>query len=275
MTPFQKIIKYGAIAFGIYLCFIIISAVIFGLTATLGIIIGIENSNNDNIIQFSETYDNVRNLDIDISVSKLYIKGGESFKVEASNVSNKFYAKINDDTLQIREEKTNIQGVNKNNMVPEIIIYIPENTILDKVQIDVGINDINIEYINSNNIQLKLGVGKCEIIKMIAKKANIQGGAGTINIVDSEIGDLKLDSGVGNCRINTQIMDKSDIKAGIGKLEVILYGNEDDYTIDAKTGLGGFTINNIVLTNEQKIGHGDKYIKIKSGIGKTEVKFKD
>lgn len=273
MTPFQKVIKYGAIAFGIYLSFIIISSIIFGLTVTFGIVIGVEDSNNENIVQFSEVYNNVQNLDIDISVSKLYIKNGENFKVEANNVSNKFSSKLNGNTLEIKENKTNIRWFNKNNIIPEIIIYIPENDILNTVQMDVGINDANIEYIKSSNIRLKLGVGKCNIEKIIAKEVNIQGGTGSINIINSEIGDLKLDSGIGNCNINAQIINKADIEAGIGKLEIVLDGNKENYTIDAKTGLGVFTVDNIKLSNEQKIGNGNKYIKIKSGIGKTDVRF--
>ena len=41
MTPLQKGIKYGAIAFGFYLVFVILSAIIYGITAIFGISIGI------------------------------------------------------------------------------------------------------------------------------------------------------------------------------------------------------------------------------------------
>ena len=37
MTSLQKIIKYGAIAFGFYLVFVILSAIIFSITAVFGI----------------------------------------------------------------------------------------------------------------------------------------------------------------------------------------------------------------------------------------------
>ena len=49
MTPFQKVIKYGAIAFAIYLCIMIISMIIFGITCIFGISVGVvifENNNN-------------------------------------------------------------------------------------------------------------------------------------------------------------------------------------------------------------------------------------
>jgi len=44
MTSLQKVIKYGAMAFGFYLVFVIISAIVFGITTIFGISFGINSS---------------------------------------------------------------------------------------------------------------------------------------------------------------------------------------------------------------------------------------
>ena len=48
MTPLQKIIKYGAIAFGTYLSVVIIGCIIFAITAIFGITVGIEHWQQSN-----------------------------------------------------------------------------------------------------------------------------------------------------------------------------------------------------------------------------------
>ena len=65
MTPLQKVIKYGAIAFGFYLVFVILSAIIFGITAIFGISVGINTyksytSQEETIISyFEDTFEGI------------------------------------------------------------------------------------------------------------------------------------------------------------------------------------------------------------------------
>ena len=66
MTTLQKIIKYGAIAFGTCLSFIIISSIIVVFTTIFGITIGIEQwqSNTTQEIgmqNITQEYENVEN----------------------------------------------------------------------------------------------------------------------------------------------------------------------------------------------------------------------
>ena len=164
MTPFQKVIKYGAIAFGIYLCFIILSAILSVITAIFGISTGMElyktyTSEETKILSsIEEVYEDVKKIDINLDVSRLTIKEGEAFKLEVINPTDKFSNKIEDDILKIEDERS--KWFNTNEKIPEIIIYIPQNTILEKVDIKAGVNEINIEKLNASNIEIENGVGK-------------------------------------------------------------------------------------------------------------------
>ena len=74
MTSFQKIIKYGAIAFAIYLVIIIVVAIVATLTTIFGVTIGIENYRNNRepsqIInnEWTEDYSNIKNLEIELNL---------------------------------------------------------------------------------------------------------------------------------------------------------------------------------------------------------------
>lgn len=171
MTPFQKVIKYGAIAFGIYLCIIILSAIIITFTAIFGITMGIEfiqnnfsasESSQNTINEASYEYSEVKKLNIDLNICKLDIKSGDTLKVETLNVSDEFYCNQNGKELKIKDDKiANMNLFNNENITPQVIIYIPEDLKFDEVDIETDINEVNIDKINSDKIDIKTGAGKC------------------------------------------------------------------------------------------------------------------
>lgn len=281
MTSFQKIIKYGAIAFAIYLVIIIVGAIVATLTTIFGVTIGIENYRNNRepsqIInnEWTEDYSNIKNLEIELSVCKLQIKKGDKLKVETYDVSNQFECKANGNTLKIKDKKFNISWFESQNYVPKVIIYIPENITFDKINIETGVNDSNIEYLNSDKLDLQIGVGKCEIQNISAKSAKIECGAGETIIKDSTIDTLKLESGIGKLVMTGKIEDSGDIDSGVGKLELNLKGNESKYKIKAETGLGNFTVNGNKVRDDETIGNGNVAVKVNAGVGETTINIKE
>ena len=95
-----------------------------------------------------------------------------------------------------------------------------------------------------------------------------------MKIENSVLNNLELDCGVGEFEMTAKLIGNTDIDCGVGRLEVNLIGNEDDYKISAKKGLGSFTINSKQIQNDTKYGNGENYIKIDGGIGSIRVNFK-
>lgn len=280
MTTIQKIIKYGAIAFGIYLSLMIIGGIIFVITTIFGIGIGMErfeNGNNDTVMltKWEQEYANITNMEIDISVCKLNIKKGETLKVEASDVSDQFKCEAKGNKLEIKDKKLkgNFWGIN--NTTPELTIYIPESLSLEEAKIETGVNDTNIEWLKADKVKLEIGVGKCRIGELLAKKASIKAGAGETNIDQAQIEDLQLEGGVGKLVLTSKILEKADIHCGVGKVELNLIGLPSDYKVRAQTGLGALKVNNQKVADNQVIGNGDSIIEVEAGIGETEIDFKE
>lgn len=280
MTSFQKIIKYGAIAFAIYLCFLIISMIIFGITALFGITTGLEmfQSSKDNvsmITKWEQEYTNITTMDINLSVCKLEIKKGNTLKVDVSNVSEQFKCEAEGNKLKIEDEKLHRNIFNIIDYKPEVTIYIPETMEFEEITIRTGVNETDIEYLKADRIKLEMGVGKYQVNSLSAKYAKIEAGAGEANINHANIEELKLNSGVGKLILTSRITKKADIASGVGKMELNLIGLPTDYKIKAETGLGNFVVNGQKIKNNQTLGNGEATIKIDGGVGETVVSFQE
>ena len=142
MTAFQKVIKYLAIAFAIYLIIMIVG-VVFSVFA---VIIGLEkwsNSSNQEIIEHNTVeYSDVKNMDIKLGICKLDIKEGEQLKVETSEVTDKFKCEVKNGTLKIEDNKMNTNIFK--NKVPQVTIYIPKDYEFNEIDLELGINNSNI-----------------------------------------------------------------------------------------------------------------------------------
>lgn len=206
----------------------------------IGITTGIEmleeNSNSEIVTAWEQEYTNISEMDIDLSLCKLDIRKGDTLKVNVSDVSDRFKCEANGNKLKIEDKRLNRNFLNMHNITPTVIIYVPENIQFDKVSIDTGVNDTNIEYLKTDKLDVDMGVGKVILTSEVLKNA--------------------------------------DIECGVGKLELNLIGKQEDYRINAEAGLGNFEIAGQKVSNHQTFGNGNALIKIEAGIGEVIVNFK-
>ena len=158
MTTAQKIIKYLAIAFAIFLIVSIISLILFGVYALSGVLGLKDNSkidvssnmqtvdigNKENIVNLTD----ITSLDIEVKYTNLIIKNGDTFYYETNN-DNIIY-KENHNTIKIEEKGKWLFSDTESNL----IIYIPENFDLNKINIEAGAGKVEIENLNADNLDL-------------------------------------------------------------------------------------------------------------------------
>ena len=100
MKQAQKIIKYVAIAFGLYLAINIIGWIVFGFSMLLGIDMAknIFTGTGTELIQYGEVISqDVEELDIEIAFADFEIKTGEKLKVEGQ-IHKDFKIKVENKT---------------------------------------------------------------------------------------------------------------------------------------------------------------------------------
>jgi len=285
MSEGQRVIKYISIAFAIFLAVNIITGIIYAVLAGFSIFgffsdfvsegSGAISINSNNRYTFSETYENVENLTIECSVSRLVIKEGTELKVEAKNVDSNFSSKISGSTLKVREENRFL-WFNSGDITSEIIVYIPSNMNFGTVKISTGAGEVLISDIIMDRLKLDLGAGNVEISNIVVDEdTNINGGVGRVAIKDSVLTRLDLNAGVGNIEVSAEILGNTDINAGVGKLELNILGNKDEYRIKAKKGIGTFTIEGTSVSDNTTYGDGDNKINIDAGLGEVRVQFEN
>ncbi len=273
MNTTQKIIKYLALAFAIFLIVTIFSGILTGIYI-MSNILGLKKEGTETIREIStlelEEINDYAYLDIDIKYSNLKIKIGEKFEVQTSN--NNIEVNQKDNKLKILEKQNNWFWGNSNE--EELIVYIPENIEFEKANIQTGAGIVNIEEIKTKKIKLNLGAGETIINNIISDNVDINGGVGKFTIENGIMHDLDFDLGVGETTINAKITGNNKIDTGIGRLKLNIDGNIEDYKLKVEKGIGNIKLNGKQVSNNTTIGDGENVIDIDGGIGEIVINFK-
>lgn len=244
MSEAQKIIKYLAIAFAIFLIVTIFSGIAGGIYGLFTLGDGfISNQNIEEKCKNTEEYC----LQINLAASNLTIKTGESLKVDTKN--DKIETTIDGNKLIITEKGRHLFDSYDDR---DVILYLPESSIYDQMYISGGAGSIKIETLKTKNLEMSLGVGGSEIAVLEAEKANISTGIGDTRIDSLEVKDAK-------------------ISAGIGKTTVGLKSKAEDYSIEVSKGIGSITLNGSSVSDDDTIGSGARKLDISGGIGSIEI----
>ncbi len=282
MKPFQKVIKYGAMAFAIYLAVMIISIIVFVITAIFGIGAGIgavsnnisNSTDSSEVLTYTQGYNDIESLDIDLSRSRLEIKTGDSFKIEFVNVSKKLSTRLDNSGKELKIEDETLKLFENRNSDSKVIVYIPSDYELKSVKLDlVGVSGAYIEGLKTEKLEVGIGAGRYEINNVQAKSCEVDSGAGETYINNSTFDNFEFNGGVGKATINCKVNAKGNIESGVGKLEVNLIGSKDDYKLRAETGIGSLTIDGNKARDGEVIGNGNIDINVEAGIGETSINF--
>lgn len=275
MTTAQKIIKYFAIAFAIFLIVTIISTILSGgyaLLRAFGLIHTDKNAITEDLKVISSEVKELSTLKVELAFTNLEIKTGDNFKVETNN--SKITFTDNNGSVKIKEEKYNWSQNHDN--ASELIIYLPENMItLDETKIATGAGNINIEKLNTQGLYLELGAGDVHIENIMAtQEAKIDGGLGKTELKSCEINNLKANLGMGEFVFSGKLTGKNEVDSGVGTINIDLLDSSENYTIDVDKGIGSVTLDGKKLDMDRVYGTGENYLDIDGGIGEIKINFK-
>lgn len=269
MTTAQKVIKYLALAFAMFLIVSIFSGIMIGIS-TLSNIFKADDNITTELKDLNVQNTNITQLDIDINYANLTIKTGGTLKVETNNKNINYQEKGN--KLIIEEKKYNWFNTKDES---DLIVYIPSNYSFGDISIEAGTGKVNLENINTKKLELDLGAGKVTIVNLVVEQnAEIDGGAGEINIKNSSINNLDLSGGVGKFTLNSKLTGNNKIDAGVGQLYITLLGNKEDYKIVVDKGIGTAKINNESIKDGKIYGSGLNSLDVDGGIGNININFK-
>ena len=252
MTTVQKIIKYIATVFALFLVITIISAIVtagYEILSAIGLIHVKDNIVTEDFKVISNDIKEISTLKIDLARTNLDIKVGDNFRVETNN--SKITFKENNGNAKIKEEKHH--WMNSNNDSSSLIVYIPKA--IQNLYLELGTGNVHIENIT------------------VTQEAEINGGVGKTDLKLCKINNLQANLGMGEFNFGGELIGKNAIKSGIGEVNVNLINNKENYTIDVSKGIGNVMLNGEKVEEDRKYGKGENYIDINGGIGDININF--
>ena len=267
MTTTQKIIKYLAIAFALFLVISIFS-IIFGLSREIISSINSDKKDSKLLEEYTTISNNVNNIEsfkIDISNDNIEIKEGEKFEVKTNDPDVKFYHE--NSKVKIKTDKTFSWHLS-NSSRGTIIIYLPNESNISELDLNLGAGKIDIDKIFVEILLMDLGAGTMTAKEInVYEKATINGGAGNINIYSGTINNLNLKLDAGNASIQSDLTGSNTLTTGVGKLNLGLSRSKDNYKFDISKGLGNIILNDFDVSEDILIGDGETIIKISGAVG--------
>ena len=268
MTTFQKVIKYLAMAFAIFL----VVSIIGGVLSMFGLFGGFFSGNAvaDEIETYAVSSD-ISSLKVEINAADFTIKQGESFSVE----SNLKHLTVEDKNGVLTiEERKSFSGSNYSGAV--LTLYIPADTVFEKADVTTGAGRLTVERLSADTVNFEFGAGEVKINTLVANlDADINGGAGKITISGGALHNLDLDMGVGQLNLTSALTGDSEFDLGVGESNITVIGNKDDYKLDIEKGVGNVTVDGTSVSDIKGQGNGNNRIEVSGGIGAINLKFKE
>lgn len=266
MTTWQKVIKYIAMAFAIFL----IVSIIGGVLKILGLLSFVTEVDGtlDDMQGYAITSD-VDELEVEIAAAEFTISTGEEFAVE-SNLKN-LTVKEDNGVLKITERKHATINYNGEALLN---ITIPEASSFDEVSITTGAGKVLVDTLSATDLYLKLGAGTVKINELNAySDARIEGGAGNVTIESGTLRNLDMEMGVGEVNLTAALEGESEINQGVGSANLVLIGARDDYSVHVEKGLGTIKVDGENTSNDSVYGNGANEVEINGGVGGINISF--
>ena len=262
MTTFQKVIKYLAMAFAIFLTVGIIGSVL----SIVGLFSG--DAVNEEIKSYKISSE-ITELEVKINAADFTIKQGEAFSME----SNLKHLTVEDKNGVLNIKETKKFGSIYNDA--KLILYIPKDSSFEKANIVTGAGKLTVEHLSADTMNFELGAGEVKIDTLIATlNADIDGGAGKLTISGGALHNLDLDMGIGQLNLTSALSGESELDLGVGESNITVSGNRDDYKLDIEKGIGSITLDGKEVSNIKDKGNGNNTIDVSGGIGSINLKFK-
>ena len=279
MTGFQKFIKYAAIAFGIYLSITIVLAL---LGIARGLVRASKNDEFKDIVtdreeykteDITRTYENIRNLEVNVEETELIIRNGDTFKIEGTNIPDRMEIEQDGNKLKVSDEEVS-SSFSDENMV--VTIYIPEDVKLDNIDLEINYVSADIQKLNTANLELDIYNNYCEIDEIIADNMEFKNEEGNIDIYNAEIGRLLFDSESGVEDVSLDITENAEINLEYSYTDMNLIGKQEDYQISTKNQAGNIYIDGETITsNAETWGSGSTKINLDNVNADIFISFRE
>lgn len=214
---------------------------------------GSDKSSEGKDISFSENYENVDKLDINMAFGDVTIIEGSELNVSFEGHDDlKPEVNVEDGTLKIKQtKKVRVKGIDYSNYESALTVTVPSDANIRKVEADLDMGDLEIRNISCKDLGVDMSMGDLDVIEVTADT-------------------IEVDNDMGGCEIKNCKFDKLEGNCDMGDIQVKVDGDVDDYAITAKCDLGRVGIDGDDKGNSYSV-KGDKKITLNVSMGNIDV----
>ncbi len=194
---------------------------------------------------FTQTYEDIKAVDIDIAYGEVDIIQGDSFSIDAIRLPrNGMEASVTDGVWHIKESgRYSSIGLFNSKRTPKITITIPKDFTAEYFNLDVDAGDVEVEQIFATEGKLNVSAGRMVIHELnISKSSSYTVGAGQMQLKNVTANNITANCGVGELVIKGSITGDNDITCSVGKIDMDLIGTKKDYSYDISVSIGNVVI---------------------------------
>lgn len=249
MSGLQKVIKYCAMAFAIFLSVVIFGAIIAAVTGVATGIAGINYLTEEKErINLSEQYTEdeitelgLKNILVDCN-AHITVQRGEVLSVEALNVTEDYKIRCSNGKLSVLQEKNDFNirfnwtlGDWEEREKEQVIVTIPESFVPNQVVIHSGSGKVSVTDVTSDRMELDSGSGSVDIAGVTTDTLRMDSGSGRVSLNGVNVTESFLDTGSGSVKGEDVSLGRLSVKSGSGAIELVRLVAED-VIVDSGSG---------------------------------------
>lgn len=275
MNGVQKVIKYCAMAFAIFLSVVILGSIV---SAVVGVTTGIAGisvlmGDDKERISLSEEYSLEKAKELGITSilvdcnAEITVKEGDVLAIEAENVTDDYTIRQTNGKFSIVEETPKFNFVFDFNFGfmdaserETVVVTIPEDLSTEQVEILSGSGAVAVTGIVTENLTVDSGSGKVTAENVAAERMYVDSGSGRVKISGATMSDTEIYSGSGGVTVEDSKLGKLILDTGSGAVRM---ENTEATEADVDTGSGAVSYSGILTgTCEFETGSGALSLRI-------------
>lgn len=217
-------------------------------------------------IYFEFKKSQIRNIEFNFGAANVVLVTGKKVSVEARGLeSEQLLCKVTSDRSLLVKNLNKFSRLNffnhnrSSNIIPRILITLPKSTMIE-------------------NLSIIIGAGRFEgkNIELSCQKCLLEVGAAMLKFDSLQAKNAKIACGMGKIDVKGSLNKKIDVDCGMGFVNLDLIGDSENFSYDAKVGLGLFKINEKKFDGVNKIFPEkllENHFSVNCGMGNVSIKI--
>jgi len=261
--------------------------------------LGMQFGDSGEVKSGSETFNGseIDSMYIEVGSGELIVEAWDNTSVSVvyENIPEEYEIVVDDKTLNIeKEDRITFFGITSFMETPKIHVSVPADLVFNMVEIDKGSGSAKINGIAVEDFIVDNGSGGITISDIVAEECEFNSGSGSFVVQNSNLGEPSIDTGSGfvnleNVTAKNLVLDTGSgrvdvsgiltgncvFESGSGSLNVVVYGDEEDYNFRTDMGSGSFYLNGKKEDNDyDKENKRAKYLLVfDAGSGRVSLEF--